>query len=352
MKITDSSLNLQSRYNYTEIYERKESLTLVDKQAEKDQKKIAGDRYQHTKDGETPPGLRKGHLKNGKIVSESELIKEFTEQSISDMKMRIMKMVLEEFTGKKFDIYDQSEEDENEESETKIDTPWLEQEAVVQEGGREQEFHYQLEEMRYENESLSFQAVGQVTTADGRSIAFSTSLHQNRELYEESRTEMSGTFVDPLVINHDGRGVKLSAEKVDFDLTGDGTKESISNLRTGSSFLALDRNGDGIINDGTELFGPTSGNGYAELRELDSDSNGWIDENDELFYDLKLWRPNGETTTLLERNVGAISVDSVAGSFQLKDSSDTTQGMIREQGIWLNETTGQAGMVQEIDLLA
>lgn len=355
MKISESSLNLQSRYNYTEIYERKESLTLTDKTAQKElEHPVQKDRYLHTKDQEALPGRRKGHLKNGKAaLSESQLIKEFSEESIGNMKMRIMKMVLEEFTGKKFDIYDQSEEDEGIGIEAvEGETDGLQQEVMVQEGGRELDFHYQLDEMRYENESLSFQAVGQVKTADGRSISFSTSLHQSREMYEETHMEMSGTLIDPLVINHDGRGVKLSDNKIDFDLTGDGNEESISNIQAGSSFLALDRNGDGIINDGTELFGPTSGNGYEELRELDSDSNGWIDENDELFYDLKLWRPDGESYSLLDRSVGAISLDSVAGNFQLKDSSDATQGVIREQGIWLNEQTGQAGMVQEIDLMA
>lgn len=350
MKITDSSLNLKSRYNYTEIYEKRESLTLTEKQAEKQEKQaVSKDRYQHMNNRETLPGLRKGQLKNGKPLTASDLKKEFSEEAVGNMKMRIMKMVLEEFTGKKFDIYDQS--DAEKDSET--GTASVDENGMIQnEGPREMDFHYQLDEMRYENESLSFEAAGEVETADGRKISFSTSLYQNRELYEESHTEMSGTYVDPLVINHDGRGVKLSAEQVDFDLTGDGNKESISNLKAGSSFLALDRNGDGVINDGSELFGPTSGNGYAELRTLDSDSNGWIDENDELFYDLKLWRPDGETYSLLDRDVGAISVDSVAGTFQLKDSSDTTQGVIREQGVWLNEKTGQAGMVQEIDLIA
>lgn len=364
MKINDSSLNLQSKHNYTEVYERKESLTitehLIEKADDDDEEKKQGvrsrDRFEHG----SLPGKRLGWYKNGKFGTaqtasiEEKAEPEYDGLSISDMKTRIMKMVLEEVTGKKIDVYNPDEEGKEDGENVPVEAVEGEVVPAGEPQMREVSLHYELNEMYYEQESLSFEAVGQVTTEDGRTISFSTSLSQSREIYEENHTSLkaTGTLIDPIVINQDGRGAKLTDEKVNFDLTADGTDESISNLKDGSSFLALDRNGNGTIDDGSELFGPTSGNGFGELRELDSDNNGWIDENDELFYELRLWKPGEEATALLERGVGAISLDSVGGSFQLKDSEQLTQGVVREQGVWLHEQTGQAGIVQEIDLMA
>lgn len=77
-----------------------------------------------------------------------------------------------------------------------------------------------------------------------------------------------------------------------FDLDCDGKEEEISSLGKGSGFLALDKNGDGIINDGTELFGTKSGDGFADLAEYDEDGNGWIDEDDGIFSQLRIWTKN------------------------------------------------------------
>ena len=60
-------------------------------------------------------------------------------------------------------------------------------------------------------------------------------------------------------------------------------------LGSGSGFLALDKNGNGKIDDGSELFGTKSGDGFADLAEYDSDGNGWIDEKGRVYvlYEVK-----------------------------------------------------------------
>ena len=82
---------------------------------------------------------------------------------------------------------------------------------------------------------------------------------------------------DPLVINLDGNIAELSDQTFLFDLDGDGEMDEISELSAKSGFLALDKNGDGTINDGTELFGTRSGNGFQDLSAYDTDHNGFID---------------------------------------------------------------------------
>ena len=74
---------------------------------------------------------------------------------------------------------------------------------------------------------------------------------------------------------------ELSDQTFYFDLDADGEEEEISMLK-GSGYLALDKNEDGIINDGSELFGTGNGDGFADLARYDEDGNGWIDENDSI----------------------------------------------------------------------
>ncbi|HSR68336.1 MAG TPA: hypothetical protein VLU25_10370 [Acidobacteriota bacterium] len=92
---------------------------------------------------------------------------------------------------------------------------------------------------------------------------------------------------------------------VDFDLNNDGIPERLSWTRAGTNqgFLVLDRNSNGVIDDGTELFGdftPQSTrrgeerNGFAALRVLDEQAlggngDGFISEEDAVFADLRLW---------------------------------------------------------------
>src|SRR5690606_22817344 len=118
---------------------------------------------------------------------------------------------------------------------------------------------------------------------------------------------------DPLVLDFGGPAAALSDVRFDFDLDGDGRKEQLPLLR-GSGFLAFDRNANGRIDDGRELFGPASGDGFAELAQLD-DGNGWIDEADAAWSQLRLWSPDadgkGRLQTLNEAGVGAFYLGRV-----------------------------------------
>ena len=151
---------------------------------------------------------------------------------------------------------------------------------------------YQASQETYESESMSFTASGRVITADGREITLDLQLNMNREFY--SRTDISlrmgdAAKIDPLVINYSGSAPELSAARYSFDLDCDGAPDQISFLTGGSGFLALDKNGDGLINNGSELFGPQSGNGFADLAVFDEDGNDWIDDNDPILSRLRIW---------------------------------------------------------------
>ncbi|WP_148715597.1 VCBS repeat-containing protein [Chitinolyticbacter meiyuanensis] len=222
------------------------------------------------------------------------------------------------------------------------------------EGGLAVDYRQVLEEF----ESASFTADGVVKTADGREISFSAELLLQRSYRSETSVSMAtGSLArpqkDPLVINFDGSAAQLAEQTFAFDLDADGKQDDISLLKSGSGFLALDRNGNDRVDDGRELFGPQSGNGFADLALYDDDSNGWIDEGDAVWGQLKVWLKddagNDRLLGLSDLNVGAIYLGHGRADFDLKDSNNRNLGQIRASGVWLSES-GSGGTIQHVDL--
>ncbi|HQR83131.1 MAG TPA: hypothetical protein PK283_09505, partial [Thiotrichales bacterium] len=156
------------------------------------------------------------------------------------------------------------------------------------------------------------------------------------------------------VINYGGQPAQLSLNKIKFDLVSQEVGvESIHQLNEGSGYLALDLNGNGVIDDGTELFGPNSGNGFSELAQLDEDGNGWIDEGDSTFAQLQIWQPNADgsqsLTGLANLGIGALYTRGIDSPFDYKTADNQLQGQLRQTGAFLFED-GRAGTLQQIDL--
>lgn len=206
-----------------------------------------------------------------------------------------------------------------------------------------------------EHERTDFASTGKVQTADGRTLGFTLELGMCRDYSCERKTVTVEKAVlrDPLVINFDGKAAELSGKCFAFDLDCDGTSESIAALASGSAYLAFDANDDGRINDGSELFGTKSGNGFADLARFDLDGNRWIDENDDVFARLRIWAPDGEgqdaLSTLAQRSVGALYLDSVETPFSLTDSENRLLAQVRASGVYLREDGG-VGTLQQVDL--
>lgn len=158
---------------------------------------------------------------------------------------------------------------------------------------------------------------------------------------------------DPLIINYDGGFNNLSSQAYAFDLDGDGKEEMVSFAGAGSGFLAWDKNGDGIINNGHELFGTLSGDGFAELVNLDEDGNGFIDAGDSIFSQLSIFSKdsagNDSLRQLSDFDIAAISIQSVATPFRITDHLNQEQGLARSTGVFIR-SDGSVGSVQQIDL--
>lgn len=215
-------------------------------------------------------------------------------------------------------------------------------------------FQIATHSVREEAESVSFTAQGEVATADGRSITFSLALNMQRYEREETVSITTGSTArkqqqDPLVLNLTSDQARLQSDTMSFDLNADGSADQIARLAAGSGYLVLDRNGNGSVDDGRELFGPGSGDGFTELAMLDGDKNGWIDENDAAYTKLQVWQPGSAAISLKDAGVGAIALAHNATPFTLK-SAGSELGAVRSSGIFLGED-GSAHTVQQIDLV-
>ena len=208
-----------------------------------------------------------------------------------------------------------------------------------------------------EMESTDFSTTGKVITKDGREISFQLEMTMSRtfrEYYTGTRLQEETRLVDPLVINLEEDITEVTDQKFLFDIDSDGEEDLISILSAKSGYLALDKNKDGKINNGLELFGTKTGNGFEELKQYDTDQNGWIDEGDRIWDKLKIWCMDESGNThlygLKERGIGAIGLQHTTTDFSLNTADDNSvNARIRKTGIFLYEE-GNVGTIQHVDL--
>ncbi len=281
---------------------------------------------------------------------------ETTETSLDKhhkLEVSLLKLLVERITGREIDVTTPEELSGSEaESEPAQSLDTAQTESARAGWG----MIYNHTESHFESEQTSFQAQGVVRTADGAEISIEIQLNMSRTFFSENSTTLRAgdALKDPLVVNFSGNAAELTRERYEFDIDADGTADQIHFLTSGSGFLALDRNGDGRINDGSELFGALSGNGFADLAELDDDGNGWIDESDQVFDRLRIWSRddsgNEQLVALGAKGVGALYLGHISTPFEIKNSDNQLTGVVRQTGLYLQEEGG-AGTLQQIDLV-
>ncbi|MGD7201199.1 calcium-binding protein [Ralstonia pseudosolanacearum] len=174
-------------------------------------------------------------------------------------------------------------------------------------------------------------------------------------------------YVDPLILDLDGDGLEITAlaAGVLFDANGDGIKTGSAWAGADDGLLVWDRNGNGQIDSGLELFGDetilASGekakHGFAALSELDTGSivggvtigagDGIFDANDAQYANLRIWRDlnqdgisqANELQTLAEAGVTSIKLASDRANTNYGDAIlAQSSTFTRSDG-----STGQAG---------
>jgi hypothetical protein len=275
---------------------------------------------------------------------------------LASLKADLLRRMLEKLTGKKLSATPPARE-LNPPAESSPPAPGQDQTPASAQPARQGwGVSVNVTHERFESEKMCFQARAQVRTADGRCIDVDVQLRMQRAFLERSNLQIQAgdaKLKDPLVVNFAAPAVALTDKTFTFDLDADGSAEQLSQLASGSGFLALDRNGNGRIDNGAELFGPQTQDGFGELSDLDDDGNGWIDEGDRAFDQLRLWSPDeqgrGNLQSLEELGIGALSLSAARTSFDLTDQNNQLLGKLRSTSLFLTES-GQAGTIQQIDL--
>ncbi|AOT08650.1 hypothetical protein [Pseudoalteromonas luteoviolacea] len=280
-------------------------------------------------------------------MADAEVAK--AEQTASDMemgndaKLYILKLLVQKLTGKEVSWYDDTIGKDVAEAEAAAELAAADAEQL-------EPTHVIIERLSHEQQSNVFKAGGQITLQNGEQIAFAF-----KSVFEQSHTSYERTIEDinmkdPLIISFTNKAVELDSEQMQFDIDADGKADTFSHLKKGYGFLALDLNNNSRIDDGTELFGALSGNGFADLAQYDQDGNGFIDENDEVFDSLRVWIKNKDEdklVTLSEANIGAIGLQNAETPLNIREQGEL-KGAIRKSGFYLDEQ-GKPSLVQQID---
>ena len=160
---------------------------------------------------------------------------------------------------------------------------------------------------------------------------------------------------DPLIIDLDGDGFDMreTDKGVMFDINGDGKKELTSWITGDDAFLALDRNLNGIIDSGKELFGDQNGalNGFLELAKLDQDKNGIIDFKDPMFSKLLLFKDinqngkseKGELIPIYKAGITSINLN------YLKLKTTYSSSILKALSTY-EKDNGKRGIIGDFDL--
>ncbi|MFC1836456.1 hypothetical protein ACFL2Q_17330, partial [Thermodesulfobacteriota bacterium] len=163
---------------------------------------------------------------------------------------------------------------------------------------------------------------------------------------------------DPLIPDIDGDGLETTsvANGTFFDHNADGFAENIGWVGPDDGLLVRDRNGNGTIDDGTELFGDqtplkngsTASNGFEALAELDDNLDGVIDVNDLAYDDLRVWQDtnaDGVSTADELHTLDSLGIDSVSTSSTPRNETDPQGNVLTDVGNFTREdaSTGEVG---------
>lgn len=176
------------------------------------------------------------------------------------------------------------------------------------------------------------------------------------ETVESARVTFAFTTVStgakqagPLVLDLDGNGIHATglAEGRQFDMNADGQLDLTNFIRGGDGLLAMDRNHNGKIDKGSELFGDQLGarNGFEQLRQLDGNRDGIMDKSDEGFTQLSLLVPSKtELDQLQKTSLAAEGVAALKLDYQEKNNPLDPGAVIAQQGSLLRQdgSTGAA----------
>jgi hypothetical protein len=356
MKISASSIHLDARRDYLQRQEQRQSLQVwSDADSRRDAASSVASSGVPASAREVLLSPQSRALQPQSVMLDSLAAETPEDEAMADLDVSLIKQLLERMTGRAFKLFKPQQFAEDlgriEQNSTRPATA-----SAAAEAGEGWGLRYDYYQSYHEEERTRFSANGTIATADGKNITFSVELGMSRRFMSEQSLSLRAgdALKDPLVVNFNGQAAQLTDSRFQFDIDADGRADQIAFVAPGSGFLALDRNQDGQINDGSELFGARSGDGFAELAAHDGDGNGWIDEADAIYQQLRIWSKASDGSDRLvglgQAGVGALYLGHIATPFDLTKADDNELlGKVRDSGLYVNED-GSVGTLQQVDL--
>lgn len=233
--------------------------------------------------------------------------------------------------------------------------------------------------MHYENREPIGDALQSIATSienlvvevsDSNALNLSYNEIKNAEfningLFDAARGQVIIQRRDPVVLDLDGDGIETvgTSAGVMFDHDGDDVKNASGWVKGDDAFVVLDRNGNGRIDNGGELFGDhtvlasgkKAANGFEALAELDENKYGVFNATDARFAEVKLWRDlnqngvsdAGELKSFAESGVLSIDLKGVT-----KDGQTLAGGNVLAQRTTYTRSNGTTGLTGTVDAAA
>jgi hypothetical protein len=207
-------------------------------------------------------------------------------------------------------------------------------------------------------EQVEFEAELRARVDDGKGgtveQSVSVKLRASREFFQQEEVTLQAgerPKKDPLVLDLTGAGIDLTGveDGTVFDLNGDGVAEKSATVRGGTGLLWMDRNGNGQLDDGSELFGDVGGatDGFEALSAMDTNGDGRVDLQDASFENLRLRLDHAgqaQDVTLQQAGVASLELQHVALPASLGDSAS-----VDALGVF-QRTDGSLGTMADVQL--
>ena len=227
--------------------------------------------------------------------------------------------------------------------------------------------------------ALTTDQIKALTTAEIGAIHTAHLNDTNQSYYSQAQMDamspeqLSKMVSSPIVLNLDGMGIQTvaAAAGIHFDLNASGSNDNVGWITSGSGFLVEDINNNGIIDNGSELFGTatklsngtTAQDGFAALRALDTNGDGVLTSADAAWNSLKVWvdgnmdgaSQTSELFTLQSLGVASLNLNAVKtatgsnGNWTLLDSTyTTTDGTVRDLADVYFDNHGTTGAISSL----
>jgi len=300
------------------------------------------------------------------IISSQDEIEHVTYERPKEVKLQLMILVLERYLGRTIDYNEfnfnssrslSDNENVNSNISSANDVFSTPSSTLINIDGQsfQQNDLLSVERWQSHEQHLNYQVQGKFSV-NGQELSLDYNLSLSSERNSYSKVEVSAAALkDPLLVQFGSQGLGNIKGQKDFAINQDNILDKLPIFSGDVGYLVYDKNNNQQADDGSELFGPKTGQGFVELAQLDSNKNGFIDTEDEQFEQLFLWQPSDDNNpteqwlSLKDAKIQAISLSAINTPFDFYDKQGEIQAQLRQSSFAISES-GLGRGVHQVDV--